>query len=216
METKLTLLELAKSNKSFQKWTREYTSTHDLSHMDQLLFAGDQFRKLLIKGEEEKMDEFLMDGGPAPDWVKVCQQAQTPTDKIIETTQKTIYNIKNMETKLTLLELATSNPSFQKWTREYTSTHDLSRMHQLLFAGDQFRELLIKSEEEKMDKFLMDGGPAPDWVKICQQAQTPNDKIIETTQKTIAALGGMTVMCFECGSEQPMGTKCYKSDAYHM
>ncbi len=129
---------------------------------------------------------------------------------------KTIYNIKNMETKLTLLELAKSNKSFQKWTREYTSTHDLSRMDQLLFAGDQFRELLIKSEEEKMDKFLMDGGPAPDWVKICQQAQTPNDKIMETTQKTIAALGGMTVMCLACGNEQPLGTKCYKSGAYHM
>jgi hypothetical protein len=123
-----------------------------------------------------------------------------------------------MEKKQTLLELAQSNESFQKWTREFTSTHDLSRMHQLLFAGDQFRKLLIKGEEDKMDKFLMDGGPAPDWVKVCQQAQTPEDKIIETTQKTIAALGGMTVMCLACGSKQPLGTKCFKSDAsvYHI
>lgn len=36
-------------------------------------------------------------------------------------------------------------------------------------------------------------------VKICQQAQTPNDKIIETTQKTIAAREGITVMCLACG-----------------
>jgi hypothetical protein len=121
-----------------------------------------------------------------------------------------------MEKKQTLLELAQSNKSFQKWTREFTSARDLSRIHQLLFDGDQFRKLLIKSEENEMDKFLMDGGPAPEWVKICQQAQTPNDKIIETTQKTIAALGGMTVMCFACGNEQPLGTKYFKSSAYHI
>ena len=118
--------------------------------------------------------------------------------------------------KQTLLELAQSNTLFQKWIREFTSNRDLSRMHQLLFDGDQFRELLIKSEEEKMNKFLMNGDPAPEWVKICQQAQTPNDKIIETTQQKIAALGGMTVMCFACGNEQPLGTKCFKSGAYHI
>ncbi len=72
-----------------------------------------------------------------------------------------------METKLTLLELAKSNDSFQRWTREYINTHDWSRKHTLIFAGNQFKKLLIKSEEEKMDEFLMDEGPAPDWVKIC-------------------------------------------------
>ena len=121
-----------------------------------------------------------------------------------------------MEKKQTLLELAQSNTLFQKWTREFTSTNNFSRMHQLLFDGDQFRKLLIKSEEEKMDKFLMDGGPAPEWVKVCQQAQTPEEKIIETTQKKIAVFEGMTVMCFACGNEQPLGTKCFKSGAYHM
>lgn len=116
-----------------------------------------------------------------------------------------------MSKSATLLQLAQGNPLFQQWVKEVVSNTNPVRTFTLLYDGDQFRPLLLPSEEERFDSFFRDGGPLPDWVNVCRQNQNP----LENVQK-ITAINKMTVMCDACGNAQPMGTKCFKTGNYHM
>ena len=116
----------------------------------------------------------------------------------------------------TLDNLACTNSEFRMWINAMTSNPDPHRYLMLINDSRKFNKFLTESEIERFNKYLMNGDPTPEWIKISQQSQSQAEKIIQKTQKTVAALGGMTVMCDACGSPQPMGTKCFKTGAYHM
>ena len=118
--------------------------------------------------------------------------------------------------RTTLDNLALTNSDFRMWVDAMTSKPDPGRYIMLIVDADKFKPFLTESEIERFNEYLMNGGPLPEWMKISQQSQSQADKIIQQTQKRVAALGGMTVMCDACSSPQPMGTKCFKTGAYHM
>jgi len=118
----------------------------------------------------------------------------------------------------TLLDLAENNHSFRAWIYAHLRAPP-AQMMESLRAGDPFRKLLSKVEENRMDEFLLAGGPEsawPAWVKVCNEApKTQEQRNMETAVK-MAAASGMTVMCAHCGCAQTMGTKCFTSGDYHM
>ena len=113
----------------------------------------------------------------------------------------------------TLEALARTSPGFRMWLNALTSNPDPHRYIMLICDGDKFEKLLTESEKVRFNEYLMNEGPTPEWVKISQQSQSQAEKIIQLAQRTAV---GMTVMCDACGGQQPKGTKCFKTGAYHM
>jgi hypothetical protein len=118
--------------------------------------------------------------------------------------------------KITLNDLACTSPDFRMWINAMTSNPDHHRYIMLIGDSGKFEKLLTESEKVRFNAYLMNEGPTPEWVKISQQSQSQAEKIIQLAQRTVGALGGMTVMCDACGGQQPKGTKCFKTGAYHM
>ena len=116
----------------------------------------------------------------------------------------------------TLDNLACTNSEFRMWISAMTSNPDPCRHLTLIVDADKFKQYLTECEIVRLNDFLMYGGPPPEWMKKSHQSQSQAEKIIQKTQRTVAALGGMTVMCNACGIKQPMGTKCFKNGTYHM
>ena len=87
---KLTLVELARTNTEFQNLIFKLKKSGTLS----ILFDSDKFRPLLTDEAVREMDNYFMEGGPDPDWIRVGEEAirqassDRSADAIIATMQR--------------------------------------------------------------------------------------------------------------------------------
>jgi len=119
--------------------------------------------------------------------------------------------------KLTLVELARTNTEFQNLIFKLKKSGILSILHD----SDKFRPLLTDEAVREMDNYFMEGGPAPDWIRVGEEAirQASSDRsadaIIATMQRRSIA-SNMDMYCFDCNKQVYLGTKCSETGMYHM
>ena len=118
-----------------------------------------------------------------------------------------------------LTELARTNIEFQNWISDLSRSGGATS--DLLFASNKFRSLLSDAARREMDRFLIEGGPHPDWIKVGHDAyrQSLSDRsgegILRNVQKMTTAFG-MNMYCFDCNKQVNLDTKCPVTGRYHM
>ena len=112
-----------------------------------------------------------------------------------------------------LIELARTNIEFKNWISDLSRSGGVTS--DLLFASDKFRSLLTDAARREMDRFLNEGGPSPDWMKVGQDAYRSGVGILENVKK-IASGFGMNMFCYDCNKQVNLATKCPVTGRYHM
>jgi hypothetical protein len=91
-----TLDNLARTNSNFRMWINAINSKPDPCRHLMLVVDGDKFKELLTESEKVRFNEYLKNGGPTPEWIKISQQSQSQTEKIIQLTQETVAALDGM------------------------------------------------------------------------------------------------------------------------
>jgi len=122
-----------------------------------------------------------------------------------------------VSSKLSLIELAQTNTEFQNLILKLKKSGIMS----VLFDSDKFRPLLTNDAVREMDKYFMEGGPSPDWIRAGENAikQSMSDRsadaIISNMQRRSVALD-YNKFCYDCNFNVYIGTKCSETGMYHM
>jgi hypothetical protein len=118
-----------------------------------------------------------------------------------------------VSSKLSLIELARTNTEFQNLILKLKKSGIMS----VLFDSDKFRSLLTDDAIREMDKYFMDGGPSPDWIRAGENAikQSMSDRSAEAIILNVQRKG-MNKFCYDCNINVNIGTKCSETGMYHM
>jgi hypothetical protein len=107
--------------------------------------------------------------------------------------------------ELTLEQLIDANPAFSKWVMSYLNSGPKDKMR-IAKEGNSYRVFLTRSEEKRMNAYLLNGGKPPEWVQKCHKLQT----------HAVVVADVETVMCILCGGLQRVCTQCPFSGDYHL
>lgn len=108
----------------------------------------------------------------------------------------------------TLDQLIDANSAFPKWIMSFLNSGPKDKMR-VANEGNSFRVFLTRSEEKRMDAYLLKGGKPPEWVQKCHKLQTHAVVVADVE------IDDETVICIHCCGLQIVGTQCPNSDDFH-